>query len=239
MAERPERPLVIAHRGASAYRAENTLAAYELAIEQDADMIEIDLHTTRDGAIVIAHDAELERIGGEGEIGDATLEQVRALDAGRGQKVPTLGEVLDGFGSRIPFNLELKCEERGPYPGLEAATLDAVRSRGLLEQTLFSCFDDRVLRTLRELEPEARLAVLVSPRAPDRMLARAAEVGAEAVNPFLTLATAEFVAAAHEQGRAVYPYTPDERVWQQRLLAAGVDGMFTNMPDWLRTLLPR
>lgn len=236
---RPERPLVIAHRGASAYRAENTLAAYELAVEQDADMIEIDLHATREGQIVIAHDAELERIGGAGEIGDASFEQVRQLDAGRGQKVPTLDEVLDAFGDRIPFNLEIKCEARGPYPGLEAATLDAVRKRGLLERTLFSCFDDRVLRRLRELEPEARLAVLVSIRAPQRMLERAAEVAAEAVNPFLTLATPEFVAEAHDRGLAVYPYTADERAWQQRLLEAGVDGMFTNVPDWLRTLLPR
>jgi glycerophosphoryl diester phosphodiesterase len=71
-AARPAKPRVIAHRGASAYRPENTLAAYELAIEQAADMIEVDLHRTRDGAVVVAHDAELERIGGRGEIGDAT-----------------------------------------------------------------------------------------------------------------------------------------------------------------------
>jgi glycerophosphoryl diester phosphodiesterase len=231
---------VIAHRGASAYRPENTLAAYELAVAQDADMIEVDLHTTQDGQIVITHDAELQRIGGRGEVGDASLAEVRALDAGDGERVPTLDEVLDGFGQRVAFNLEIKSEpKRGPYPGLEAATLAAVRSRGLLERTLFSCFDDRVLRTLRELEPQARLGVLVSARAPGKMLERAEAVGAEAINPFLSLATPELVAEAHGRGLAVYPYTADEAEWLERLLEAGVDGIFTNVPDRLRAMLPR
>ena len=233
-------PLVIAHRGASAYRPENTLAAYQLAVEQDADMIEIDLHLTCDGEIVIVHDAQLGRIGGTGEVGDAHFDAVRRLDAGEGERVPSLAEVLDRFGAQIPFNLEIKSERgRGPYPGLEQATLDALRERGLLDRTLLSCFDDRVLRTLRELEPAARLAVLVSARHPERMLERAAEVGAEAVNPFVSLATPEFVAEAHRQKLAVYPYTADEPEWQGRLLAAGVDGIFTNVPDRLRGLIPR
>ena len=91
----PVRPaLVIAHRGASRERPENTLPAYALAVEQGADMIEIDLHRTRDGALVVAHDAELAGLGGRGEIADATLGQVRALDAGAGERVPTLDEVL-------------------------------------------------------------------------------------------------------------------------------------------------
>ena len=123
---------MIAHRGASAYRPENTLSAYELAVVQAADMIEIDLHRTRDGAVVVAHDAELERIGGRGEIGEASLDEVRALDAGAGERVPTLDEVLDAFGPRIPFNLELKQGTRGPYPGLEVESLEAVCARGLL-----------------------------------------------------------------------------------------------------------
>ena len=84
-------PLVIAHRGASAYRPENTFSAYELAVEQGADMIEIDLHRTRDGAVVVAHDEGLERIGGRGDIADATLAEVRALDAGKGHPAPAEG----------------------------------------------------------------------------------------------------------------------------------------------------
>jgi len=100
--------LVIAHRGASAYRPENTFPAYELALEQAADMIEIDLHLSRDGTVVVTHDELLAGLGGRGEIADATLAELKTLDAGRGERIPTLDEVLDRFGSRIPFNLDRK-----------------------------------------------------------------------------------------------------------------------------------
>jgi glycerophosphoryl diester phosphodiesterase len=99
---------VIAHRGASGELPENTLPAYRRAVAQRADMIEIDLHRTRDGAIPITHDATLAHLGGRGEIADATLAEVRALDAGGGERVPLLHEVLDEFGPQIPLNLELK-----------------------------------------------------------------------------------------------------------------------------------
>ena len=125
------RPLVIAHRGASGHLPENTMAAYQLAVEQRADMIEIDLHVSRDGAIPVSHDAELERIGGQGEIADCDFAELQSLDAGDGQKVPALAEILDRFGPQIPFNLELKQSTRGPYPGLPAAALCAVRQREL------------------------------------------------------------------------------------------------------------
>ena len=235
---RPPRPLVIAHRGASGQLAENTLPAYELAIEQRADMIEIDLHRTRDGATVIAHDEELSGLGGKGEIAAATLAEVRALDAGGGERVPTLDEVLDRFGERIPFNLELKRGSSASYEGLERAALDAVRKRGLLEQTLFSSFFDPVLERLRALAPEARLARLFSPRDPERPLERARAVGAEAINPWRGLLQPELIEAAHAEGLAVYVFTVDEEQEMRSLLDLGVDGIFTNFPDRLRALLP-
>ena len=108
---------------------------------------------------------------------------MRALDAGEGAQVPTLDEVLDGFGPRIPFNLELKRGTRGAYPGLERATLEAVESRGLLPRTLFSSFYDPVLERLRALSPQARIALLVSRRFPEGSVERAKAVGAEALNP--------------------------------------------------------
>jgi glycerophosphoryl diester phosphodiesterase len=238
MRARPPRPLVIAHRGASGQLAENTLPAYELAIEQRADMIEIDLHRTRDGATVIAHDEELSGLGGKGEIAAATLAEVRALDAGGGERVPTLDEVLDRFGERIPFNLELKRGSSATYEGLERAALDAVRERGLLEQTLFSSFFDPVLERLRALAPEARLARLFSPRDPERPLERARAVGAEAINPWRGLLQPELIEAAHAEGLAVYVFTVDEEQEMRSLLDLGVDGIFTNFPDRLRALLP-
>jgi glycerophosphoryl diester phosphodiesterase len=228
---------VIAHRGASGHRPENTLPAYELAVAQRADMIEIDLHRTRDGAIVVTHDEQLAGLGGSGEIADASLAEVRGLDAGAGQRVPTLDEVLDGFGARIPFNLELKQSGRGPYAGLEAETLARVERLGLLERTLFSSFFDPVLAALRERSPRARIGVLVESRAPQGWRERARRFGAEAVHFWVGLATPEAVAAAHGDGLAVHVYTVDEPETMRRLLDRGVDGIFTNFPDRLRALL--
>lgn len=237
-----QRPLVIAHRGASGERPENTLPAYRLAIEQRADMIEIDLHATRDGAIVVAHDAELARLGGRGEIGQASLAEVRALDAGGGLRVPILDEVLDAFGGRISLNLEIKSGERtGPYAGIEEASLAAVEGRGLLESTVFSSFHDSVLRELRRLSSSVRIAVLASPREPReplaRTLRRAEAVDAEAVNPHFTLVDEAMVGAAHGEGLAVYAYTADAEPELERLLALGVDGIFTNHPRRLRSIV--
>jgi len=234
---RPPRPLVIAHRGASGHLPENTLPAYQLAVEQGADMIEIDLHRTRDAAVVITHDEDLCGLGGRGEICDASLAEVRALDAGRGERVPLLAEVLDRFGSRIAFNLELKRGTRAEYPGVEAEALAAVQQRGLLARTLFSSFYDPVLARLRQLSGAARIALLLSHQSAERPIERARLLGAEAINPWRGLVRRELVEAAHDAGLAVYVFTVDEVDEMQRLLALGVDGLFTNFPDRMRALL--
>jgi glycerophosphoryl diester phosphodiesterase len=234
---RPERPLVIAHRGASGYRPENTPPAYELAIEQQADMIEVDLHRTRDGAVVITHDETLGHLGGEGEIADTDLIEMRALDAGEGEQVPTLDELLDGFSSRIPLNLEIKRSTAGPYPGLEALAWAAVTEREIQNETLFSSFFDPVLGELRRVAAEARIALLVSPRFPEGWLDRVRTFGAEAVNPEARLVDEAFMETAHGEGLAVYVYTVDAEDEMKRLLDLGVDGLFTNVPDRMRRLL--
>ena len=230
-------PLVIAHRGASGVLPENTLPAFALAIEQRADMIETDLHRTRDGAIVITHDEDLAGLGGRGEIADATLAELRSLDAGGGERVPTIDELLDGFGRRIAFNLELKRGAAGFYEGLEAAALAAVAARGLQERTLFSSFYDPVLARLRALASAARVGLLLSRRYPQDAVARARALGAEALHPEAVLVDASFVDAAHEAGLAVYVFTVDDPTEMRRLLAIGVDGLFTNHPDRMRQIV--
>jgi glycerophosphoryl diester phosphodiesterase len=230
-------PLVIAHRGASGSLPENTLPAYELAALQGADMIEIDLHRSRDGETVVTHDEDLAALGGRGEIAEATAAEIRTLDAGNGERVPILEEVLDAFGSRIPFNLELKRGRRAIYADLERAAFAAVESRGLLDRTLFSSFCDPVLERLRALSPDARIALLLSSRDPEQPLERARAVAAEAINPSILLATPALIDAAHAEGLAVYIFTVDAEDDMRRLLDLGVDGMFTNFPARLRALL--
>jgi len=234
---RSRNPLVIAHRGASGTLPENTLPAYELAVAQGADMIEIDLHRTRDRETVVTHDEDLSRLGGHGEIADAEVAEIRALDAGGGAVVPTLDEVLTAFGGRIPFNLELKRGRRRRYDDLESAALAAVLRRGLLDSTLFSSFDDPTLAELRSQSPEARLALLLSPRSASSPIERALALGAEAINPSLFMVTPELVEAARGAGLAVHVYTVDAPDDMRRLIDLGVDGLFTNFPARLRALL--
>ena len=200
-------------------------------------MIEIDLHLTRDDVVMITHDESLARLGGVGEVAHCGAEQIRALDAGSGQRIPTLDEVLGAFGPLIPFNLEIKWGTDGEYAGLEAAALESVESHGLLERTLFSSFSDSVLERLRALSSAARIALLVQPLTAERGVERALQLGAEALNPWLGLCNSELVGSARASGLALYPYTVNTRGEMRRLMELGVDGMFTNYPDLLRSLV--
>lgn len=238
------RPLVIAHRGAKAYMPENTLAAFALAVEQGADMIETDLHLALDQSVPISHDSSLERFGREGEIAHVTLAELRSIaleahaasdEAGPHEGIPTLAEMLDAFGSVLPFNLEIKTDTKHrPYPGLQRMALDHVRERGILEQTLFSSFSDEVLAELRALEPSVRLGVLEEAVDPGGIFERAEAVAAESINPHFVNVTKELVDRAHDRGLAVYPYTVDEIDWMRSLYGMGVDGIISNVPDRLR-----
>ncbi|MFP6655988.1 MAG: glycerophosphodiester phosphodiesterase [Myxococcota bacterium] len=237
-----KQPLVIAHRGSSGESPENSLSAFQRAVSQQADMIETDLHLSRDGVVVIHHDAELKRLGLEGQISDYLASELTALNvapgAATGEKMPTLAEVLDRFGEDMPFNLELKAAKgNAPYSGLEERTLSEVEERGLLPRMLFSSFDDRVLKRLRSLCPAARIGLLVSPRAPIAVIERAQRLSAEAIHPEVGLVTGALVSKAHGAGLCVYPYTANEPNQMTKLLDCGVDGLITNFPARLSRLL--
>jgi glycerophosphoryl diester phosphodiesterase len=221
--------LNIAHRGASLDAPENTLEAFRLALAQGADMIETDLHLTRDHAVSLHHDSALD---GE-EIGGLRLEELRE----RAPSVPTLEEALDLVRDRIPFNLELKHPAGGEYEGLEARVLDEIRGRGLVQRTLFSSFRDSALVRMRKLEPKARIGLLVSERAEVTIEERALRVRVESVHLHRRLATRERIQALHAQGFRVYVYTVDDPEEQRRLLGEGVDGIFTNVPARLRDVV--
>ena len=221
--------LNIAHRGASVDAPENTLEAFRLALEQGADMIETDLHLTRDRAIALHHDATL----GGVEIGEFPLAELRV----RAPAIPTLEEALDLIEDRIPFNLELKTAGEAEYEGLEARALEEVGARGLLRRTLFSSFSVSVLTRLRGLEPKARIGLLASGTAESEIDERARDVGAEAVHLHWSQARKERIEKLHELGFRVHVYTVDDPEHQRRLLEWQVDGIFTNAPARLHALL--
>ena len=156
---------------------------------------------------------------------------------GTGLGLATSYVIVERLGGRIAFNLEFKRPRTAAYTGLEDRVLFEVKRRGLLGETLFSCFYDDVLATLRGLESAARIGLLISRRSAAKIDERAAALRAEAIHPALPLASADLVERAHARGFRVNVYTVDDPDDQRRLIARGVDGIFTNVPAQLHGIL--
>jgi glycerophosphoryl diester phosphodiesterase len=232
------RPLIIAHRGASGAAPENTLPAFRLALRAGAPMIEFDVHQTKDHALVVVHDATLQRTTGV----RAAVETwprcaVVALDAGawfssayRGVRIPTLREVLRALDGRVAANIELKSGTRRLHPGLESRLLATLRRLGWTHRVLISSFHLRYLERLRRLDQAIAVGVLVHPWSLRTALARAERLHAFSIHPPARVVTADLVQRIHAAGCAVLPYTVDRGADKARLLRLGVDGFFTNRP---------
>jgi glycerophosphoryl diester phosphodiesterase len=238
-------PVIYAHRGARAYAPENTMLAFRLAVALGADGIECDVQRGADGGLVIIHDDTLDRTTtGKGRVAARPLAALRALDAGRGERIPTLDEVLD-FARQTGalLNLELKAETPADAGATGAAmapvlvSLDAARR----DRILVSSFDLAALYALKRSQPWLRVATLHGGREWRRrdMLAPALEMGAEAIHPGVSLVTPRLVRRAHEHGLRVNVWTANRATTIRRLLVLGVDGLVTDYPERaviLRTL---
>ncbi len=273
--------LNVAHRGASGYAPENTLAAFELALAQTADVVEVDVRLTRDGEPVVIHDATVDRTtDGHGEVREKNLTEIRALDAGgwfgpawRGARVPTLREVLEQFADQVLIDVEFKDgislqlaaspaalrPPDGTSPRVRAAfdrlqggpvsedldasiplarkTVQLAAKVGALDRLVLSGFGPGALAWVRETAPEVvtQWSVVSVETAEDN--AFAAVMGFEIISPQLYAATEANVVHAHAQGLVVHIYSSDDEPTLERLLALGVDGLKTDRPDRLRTLL--
>lgn len=227
-------PLAIGHRGAAGHLPENTVVSFEKALELGADAIEFDVTLCRDGVPVVIHDDTLDRTTDSvGLVADRASDEVRALDAGswRGHpaRVPTLEEVLAGFGGRTILNLELKeCPRRAELVDVCARMVDEI---GLADSTVFSSFDLDALRLLRRVLPEARIGVLCVPLNLEEALACAAELGAENLHPPRKLVTAGLLERTRAQGLRVWTWTVNEPSDIARLCALDVEGIFSDYPE--------
>ena len=248
--------LTVAHRGASAYAPENTLAAARLGIEMKADLVEVDVQRSRDGALVLLHDNTLARTTDVEEVfpgrapwrlADFTLAELRQLDAGSwkapeyaGERIPTLQEMLGVIRpSRSGLLLELKSPAL--YPGIEAEVAAALRAvPGYVESSVrngrlvVQSFDFASMETYAALEPDVPIGLLGRP-AP-AMLPELATY-ADQVNPNHRLIDAEYVDAVHAAGLDMLVYTVNEVADMQRSVALGVDGVITDRPDVLERVL--
>lgn len=230
-----ERPLLIAHRGASADRTENTLAACALAAEQGADGIELDVQFSADKRIVIFHDKTLARFtGGQEKIAELTIEEIKQVDLGGGQRIPTLDELLEMIGPRLLYNVELKSPGLMDR-GLEAAVADRFESFALQDLLLVSSFNPLSVRRARHVFPHSVPVALI--RAPGLLRFTHLLASAEADNPHHSLVDEKYMTWAKARGYRIFTWTVDDIQEARRLTALGVDGIITNRPQALRDQL--
>ncbi|MEV5557502.1 glycerophosphodiester phosphodiesterase family protein [Nonomuraea wenchangensis] len=246
------RPVDVAHRGASAYAPENTIAAFRLAHDLGADLFELDVQETKDHKLVLMHDTTLSRTTNVKDVypdlspwrvGDLTLAQIRRLDAGSwagsryaGERVPTLGDALDAMaGSGMGLLLEVKAPEL--YPGIERRIADELRRHPAWQapgRLVVQSFDWQSMRALHSHLPQVSIGLLGTPPADELpQLAKFADL----INPSYTTLTAAYVQRVHALGMRTLAWTVDSPTAMRTLLDRGVDGIITNRPDVLRELL--
>jgi glycerophosphoryl diester phosphodiesterase len=225
---------VIAHRGASGTRPENTLVAFRRAVELGAHMIELDVQCTRDGAVVVLHDDTLDRTtDGVGPLRARTLAELAALDAGRwfdpaysGERIPTVDAVLRA----VPIAVNVELKPTGD-DGLERRTLEVVEAAGAMQRVVFSSFAAESLVRLRALSTSAELAVLWDRTAVAGALRVADGVAARALHIRTSGSAPSGIEAGHAAGLAVRVWTVNTRAVLVPLQAAGVDAVFTDYPE--------
>ncbi len=241
-------PVRIAHRGASGagLAPENTLTAFERAIEIGVDAVELDVRSTRDGALVVLHDPLLDRTTDrEGPVHELTLAQVREADAGgwfgrpfAGEKVPTLAEALDLLRRRALAVIEIKADH------LAEAVLRVVDDLVVADQVVIQSFSSETLRRVKAIDGAAPAALLVGnlPTSPSRMRARrmvreVLSLGANILNIWHTTLTPAFYEEVRKRGLTVWTWTVDEEVVLRDVVQMGVQGIATNHPDRLNGVL--
>ncbi len=228
--------LVIAHRGASGYAPENTLAAFKRAIALGATFIETDLQLSRDSHFVAIHDDAVSRTtNGQGKVHDLSLADLRRLDAGSwfgseftGERIPTLEEILE-FSKKhdVVFYLELK---PGGSWGGEHALIGALRESQEIARAIVISFDAGILEGLRKIEPTLMTGLLFDGQI-DRPLEKAVEVGARQLAVRGDLVTPALLTEAKKKDLQVVCWTVNQPAHMRLLIDAGVDGIMSDYPD--------
>lgn len=232
----------IAHRGAAGYCPENTMASFRKALDMNADLLELDIHQTKDGQLVVIHDHTLDRTTDVmGRVCDYTLEQLRGLDAGSwfsrefvGEKIPTLREAFELAGGRVGLLIEIK--EPNKNPGIEQRLADELRHSDFpLAEVIVQSFDQGTIRRFHEIMPDIAVGILVDRKQSvmDPKLMEYAEF-CNYVNPYLGLVTKELVDRVHNLGMKVFAWTVRSAAVVRPLIDSGVDGLITDYPDYVK-----
>lgn len=242
---------VIAHRGASGYAPENTMSAFQMAYEMGADMIELDVLLSSDGVPVVIHDLRLRRTAGSPKnVNQLSAAELQKLDAGswfspefKNERIPELREVLEWAAGKIALNIEIKTEAvAGVFDnGIEEKTMRLVKEFAMEKHVVFSSFDYRVIRRIKEREPELRAAILYHKKSARRKtpaeLVR--EFNADGMNLSRRQVFIPWIEELKEMEIPVWVYTVNKPGLMKRLIALGIDGIFSDRPDLLLEIAGR
>ncbi|WP_183569548.1 glycerophosphodiester phosphodiesterase [Paenibacillus endophyticus] len=235
-----------AHRGASGCCPENTLAAFQKALELGATGIETDVQLTKDGRIVVIHDESLARTAGLNKlVKDTDYDELASLDAGswfapafQSERIPTLEQLLDLLQqAEAILNIELK-NGIFPYAGMEEKVIALVRAYRMEERVIISSFNHYSLVRCKQLAPEIRTGVLYM-EGLYRPWEYAASLQAEALHAYKYAVTPEWIAEAAAHGIAYHPFTVNDTAEMEQLINAGAAGIITDFPDRLTEVLTR
>jgi len=223
----------IGHRGAGGYEPENTLKSFQKALDLKVDMVELDVYVCATGELVVIHDDKVNRTtNGKGYVIKKTFTELRALDAGKGEKMPTLEEVFNLVDRKTKVNIELK----GPGTAKPVAKLieEYVKEKGWqYEDFTVSSFNHYELKEFKELKPEVEVGALIT-GIPIGYSEFAEKVKASSVNLNMEFISQEFVEDAHARNLKVFVYTVNDEDDIARMKELGVDGLFSNYPDRIK-----
>jgi len=221
--------LRIGHRGARAYAPENTFASFNKALEIGIDAIELDVRKTKDNQLVVIHDADVKRTtNGEGLVSELMLKEIKGLDAGSGEKIPTLEETFDFLDKKVKMFVELK------ETGIEKEVLSMVQEKGLKKNVVIVSFLEDALKKVRELDKDTETGLIYAKH--KNPLKAALELKANYILALYRFMHTANVEKAHECGLKVIVWTINSLQEAEEYAKKGVDGIASDKPDILMRL---
>ncbi|MDF2726080.1 MAG: glycerophosphoryl diester phosphodiesterase [Paenibacillus sp.] len=233
---------IIAHRGAAGEAPENTLAAFALGMKQGATGIELDVHLSKDGEIIVCHDTTLNRTTDrQGAISEMTVAEIKQADAGRwfhesfqGERIPLLEEVLDLVPPSVDINVEIKAGLKELVPPLA----ELLKRKDRVGSVFVSSFDFECLEQLNALVPDVRLALLYNIRMTNQhRMADLLDCPVYSLHPHWSVLNKHNVQAATSRGLKVYPWTVNKEEGMRSMIDCGVSGIITDFPGRLKQIL--
>ena len=235
-------PLIYAHRGARSAAPENTLPAFQAALDMDVDGVEFDVQCSSDGQLVVIHDFSVDKTtNGSGPVEKFTAAELAALDAGShfdvayaGVGIPTLEQVLDLLQDRCRLNIEIKSLDRDGGHAVDLVA-ELIRQRNLYDQVLVSSFNPITLIKMRWVDPKVPIGLLYAETMPEHLKKAwlSPIIAPQALHPHYPLIDAKLVEWAHRKGYAINTWTVNEIDDARRLADLGVDVLMSDVPDLL------